>query len=140
MSTRLRSIWQGSTLKENWLSLSQQSTSVSSSSVRSETSCTPPISMLGFNLAWACKILVCVVTTAVSSCVHVPCCVRKVLFPCSYPPPLVLTLFLLPLSQWYLGLWRWACNIDVSFEAECSVVYYSLHNCLGICVICHKLE
>lgn len=104
---------------------------VASSSVRAGTSCTPPTSMLGFNLAWACTCFVCAVMTAVSSCVQVPCCAWEILLPCSDPPPLVLTLFLPPLPQGYLGIGMRTCDIDVSFEAGCSSACYSLHTCSG---------
>lgn len=47
----------GYTLRENSLSLSQQLEIANSSSARDRAVCPAPLSMRGFNLAWACAVL-----------------------------------------------------------------------------------
>lgn len=49
-----------------------------------ETSCPTLYSMLWFGLVWACVGFVSAVATAMRSCVQLPCCVQKILFPNPY--------------------------------------------------------
>lgn len=82
----------------NWLIVSSPSPSSGSSSV--------PLSLLEFGLARVYTGLVHVITTAMSSYVHLPCCILQTPFPYRYPPPVILTIFPPPLFQndsWALG-------------------------------------
>lgn len=56
-----------------------------------------PLLVLGPCLTWAWENLVFVASVSVSSRVHQCCCARKIQFPWRHPPPLALTIFLLPL-------------------------------------------
>lgn len=59
----------------------------------------------------------------------VPCCVLKILSPCSHPPPLALTLFPPSLPQYALSFGRRAYGTDVTFRADYSEVSESLASC-----------
>lgn len=109
------------------LSLSQHLRIANNSMARPGILCPILLSMMRFGLTWACTGLVRAVTATVSSCTQVSCWIYKILFPYRNPLPLLLILFLPPLLQWSLSLWRTACVMYVSFGTEHSGVSYFLH-------------
>lgn len=85
------------------------------------------LSMMRFGLTWVCTGLVHAIPVTVSSCTQLSCCIYKILFPYRSPLPLLPILFLSPLLQWSLSLWRTARVMYVSFTTEHSGVSYFLH-------------
>lgn len=94
----LMELWEATTLK-SWLLLRphQQSSTVSSSSVRGWSSQAPIPSLLGCWLAWYCIGLVQTITFGVSLWEHQSCGVQKILVLPWSSKSLALTVFLLPL-------------------------------------------
>lgn len=88
---------QSHSTEEDWFSLSTLESSV----IRRIS-----FFVWGFCLAGTCTDLVCSVTVSVSSHVHQPCCVYKILLSLSHVPPRALTIFLIPFSHRFLRLGR----------------------------------
>lgn len=111
--------FQGATLLKKTASPSPVRTK--NSFTRGETSCFPPLTRLGFSLAWAFVSLAYVITVTVSSYVKLPCCI--------YPLALAHTLF--PCYLLYSDPWAWwgrGCDRDVSSKAQHSVISCFLHH------------
>lgn len=86
--------------------LSQQLPFACSSAARGRTSYSCLSSMLGFDVVSAYTGLVDAVSMAVSSCVQLPCCAPRTLFPCIHLLPLALRLFLSSSSSMAPETWK----------------------------------
>lgn len=109
------------------LSLSQHLRAANNSMARPGILCPILLSLMRFDLTWVCTGLVRAVPATVSSCTQLSCCIYKILFPYRSPLPLLPVLFLSPLLQWSLSLWRTARVMYVPFGTEHSGVSYFLH-------------
>lgn len=108
-------------------------------------SCLPLLSLLWFQLSWACAGLLYATSTAVDSYMQLPYMSGKycllILFTvrviyCSY------TFISIPISPWSLSLWNENYDADVLFRDEYSTVSCSLHldQLWGLRVHCHLLQ
>lgn len=97
------------------------------SSAREGTSCSLPLSMMGFIVAWSFTGFMQAFMTAKCSEVQPACCVQKTLFSCSPPPPLADT-HCSSLPQWSLSPHRkvlW-CRCSISGWTFCDVLFSHL--------------
>lgn len=121
----LECCWYTNSIEENWLSLTQQC--ISKSSLTEAKLDVPHLfSMLLFCQDWACTSLIHAATISMRWYVHSTRIVWKILFPWSQPPPVALTIFLLPFHI-TSELWGEKYGIDIPFKAEYSKVFHSLH-------------